>query len=57
MQVRHLHQMIGRWLPKRPLGGGSAVGADVLQIASELPETAVLHSVGPCPPLPPWTGA
>ena len=57
MQIRHRPKMVGGWLPKRPFGGSSAVRDDLPQISSEIPETAVLHSVGNCPPLPPSIGA
>jgi hypothetical protein len=56
MQLRH-PEMIGRWLPKQPLRGSSAVRDALPQTSPEIPETAVLHSVGNCPPLPSVTEA
>ena len=57
MYVRHHPQMRGRWLPTHPVESG-AVGSDPRrQLSTELPDTAVLRSVGNCPPLGASTGA
>jgi hypothetical protein len=56
MYVRHHPQMRGRWLPTHPVESGIAGGDPCRQLSTELPDTAVLYSVGNCPPLVASTG-
>ena len=48
--------LVGRWLPKHPVHGGAMTGDPRRQLSTAVPDTAVLQSVGNCPPLPHSTG-
>ena len=57
MYVRHHPQMRGRWPPTHPVESGAAGGDPRCRLSTALPDTAIRHSVGHCPPLAASTGA
>jgi hypothetical protein len=57
MHAPYHPQVVRRWLPTRLVLGGATAGDPRRQLSTEVPETAVLQSVGNCLPLPHSTGA